>query len=281
MKKILTLCASAALFGMSLPAAAVIDSWDTTGGTNSGTFGNTRSYTSDNSLNVTASAWSNTVGSANANASIDDAYLAVYSGGNGLGVVNRDGISGTDGSSSTDNNESLSTVPEHAMDNNERFDSILFSFDQAVKLTSVELGYKYSSEADISVLAYTGGAALPANLDSYFNGLSYSALISNGWSLIGNFADLSLGANSVLSASSVFSSYWLVGAYNSAFGSGSGLGTGNDYIKISGLAGERQSQCNGGGCGGGSVPEPTSLMVAGLAVALALSALQRRAQSRI
>lgn len=275
MKKILTLCASAALLGMSLPAAAVIDDWNTTGGSNvgsigSGDWGNARTYTSDNGLNVSASAWSNTVSTANTN--IDDAYLAVYSGG--LGVVNRDGPNGTDAS------EGLSDYPEHAMDNNGRFDSILFSFDQAVKLTSVDIGYRYGSEGDVSVLAYTGGAALPANLDSYFNGLSYSALISNGWTLIGNFPNMVVGANPLGSASNVFSSYWLVGAYNSAFGSGSGLGTGNDYVKVAGLAGERQSQCNGGGCGGGSVPEPSSLMMAGLAVALAFSAMQRRARSR-
>jgi hypothetical protein len=280
MKKVLTtLCASVALLGVSLPAAAVIDSWDTVSGASgcgwSGTncaWGNVRSYTSDNGQNnVSASAWSNTVGTSNTN--IDDAYLAVY-GSNGLGVVNQDAANGTD------SNEAYNDYPEHAMDNNERFDSILFSFDQAIKLTTVDIGYR-NTDADISVLAYTGGATLPTNLDSYFNGLSYSALISNGWTLIGNFANLSLGSNSVQSPSSVYSSYWLVGAYNSAFGSGSGLGAGNDYMKIAGLAGERQSQCNGGGCGGGSVPEPSSLVMAGLAVALALSAMQRRAQSRL
>lgn len=283
-KKVLTIVlASAALLGVSLPAAAVIDSWNTNSGSNvssigSGDWGNVRSYSSDNGMNVSASAWSNTVGSGNsANAHIDNAYLPVYN--IGLGAVNRDGISGSDSSSSTDNYESLGTPPEHAIDNNERFDSVLFSFQDAVKLTSVSLGYK-PTDGDASILAYTGGAALPADLRSYFNGLSYADLISNGWTLIGNFANLALGSNSVLSASSVYSSYWLVGAYNSAFGSGSGLDVGNDYFKISALSAERQPPCNGGSCGGGSVPEPSSLMMAGLAIALAGSALQRRGQNR-
>ncbi|MCC6474974.1 MAG: PEP-CTERM sorting domain-containing protein [Burkholderiales bacterium] len=203
------------------PVSAAV--WNTNTGSScsvsSGTcWGNTRTYnaTTGGNPTLTASAWSSTVGSANT--TIQDAYLGVYSGG--LGVTNRDYTNG-------DTNEGSS--PEHAMDNEQRFDSILFNFTSAVQLTGVKIGW-YSTDSDISVLAYTG-PTVPAPLA----GLTYAQLTSNGWSIVGNYSDLTTNVERSLNNASTSSSYWLIAAYNSTFGET--WTTGNDFVKVSSVSG--------------------------------------------
>jgi hypothetical protein len=45
--------------------------------------------------------------------------------------------------------------PNHAMDNSGNIDSILFSWDKAITLSQVTIGWA-AYDADITVLAYTG-----------------------------------------------------------------------------------------------------------------------------
>lgn len=114
---------------------------------------------------------------------------------------------------------------------------MLFSFSDGlagspaadkVNLNTVSFGYA-SGDSDFSVYAYTAtGAGNPL-------GKTYSNLTSNGWTLIGHYAGGS-AAGTYGIANAVYSSYWLVGAYN---GVGGALSTANDYFKIAGLAGDR------------------------------------------
>ncbi|MES2370566.1 MAG: exosortase-dependent surface protein XDP1 [Pseudomonadota bacterium] len=218
------------------------------------TFNNQTSNT-QGGITATASGWSNTVGSANVQ--LESAYITL-NGSSGLGVRNNDcsGFANCTGGGS-DTNEGLS--PEHAIDNNGRTDSILFSFTDKVNLTSFSAGW-VSTDSDFTVLAYTG-AGNPASLTNQ----TYAGLLSNGWSLIGNFlAGSSTGAHDF--ANSTYSSYWLIGALNTMVG-GDSTKAGNDYFKLISLAGCTCDNAPPGtpGCstGGGGVPEPGTLLLMG------------------
>jgi len=222
------------------------------------TFNNQTSNT-QGGITATASGWSNTVGSANI--LLDSAYITL-NGSSGLGVRNNDctGYSNcTGGTTGRDTNEGVS--PEHSNDNNGRVDSILFSFTDKVNLTSFSAGW-VSTDSDFTVLAYTG-AGNPASLANQ----SYAGLLSNGWSLIGNFlGGTSTGAHDF--ANNTYSSYWLIGALNTFVG-GDPAKAGNDYFKLISLAGctcdnapPGTPGCSTGG-GGGGVPEPGTLLLMG------------------
>ncbi len=223
------------------PVAYSAVTWQMDGGSNCADvttcYGNTRTYgASSGSTTVTASAWSNTVSTGNT--VLENAYLGVYSGG-GLGVTNRDGANGTDTS------EGVS--PEHAMDNDQRIDSILFSFSSAVSLTGVKIGW-YSTDSDISLLAYTGAGA------PTMAGKTYSSLLTSGWSVVGNYADTALVSTMTVNSTNVSSSYWLISAYNSTYGGS--LTTGNDYEKVFALTGNVTPPRT-------ATPVPSSLLLMG------------------
>ncbi|MCB1940073.1 MAG: hypothetical protein KDE64_12865, partial [Rhodocyclaceae bacterium] len=133
MKKILIVALASAGVLTAAPTMAA-STWTFTNGSNSGgsNNGNVRTYSSDG-VQVQATAWANTGGSSNT--VLEDAYLAQYS--TGLGVHNRDAGNGDSGEGSS---------PEHAMDNDQRYDSVLLSFSQAVNLTHVKNDY-YSGDS--------------------------------------------------------------------------------------------------------------------------------------
>ena len=208
-------------------------------------FGNSRNYSADG-VDVAASAWSNTKGSTNVK--VENAYLATWSGG--LGIYNRDYVNGTDTNEHRD--------PEHAIDNNGRYDMVLLGFSYEIELTSLKLGWK-STDSDMTVLAYTGAGA------PTLAGLGWGDLLSNSWSLVGNYANLATNTNVSINSAGLSSSYWLIGTYNSVFGSGSGLGTGNDYVKLKAVSGEKVTR----------VDEPAVLGLMGLGL-LGLGLARRR-----
>jgi len=253
---------------------------------NSVPMGNTKTYSTVTAgapvNNVEASAWANTgngmvtysgsgdtreyAGSSSISDSgsytIESAYLAQWGGG--LGVYNRDAtddiyrVSGELG----DKNEE--TSPEHAVDNNQRNDMVLFSFDEAVSLTQVGIGW-YGGDSDITVMAYTGSGT-PAAL----TGQTYSGLVppdlDSGWTLINHFCDVAAEpGDKVTFSTTTYSSYWLIGAYNSYVGGsactdkdGTHCGSVSDAVKISLLAGNKKPGDNG------NVPEPGTLGLLGL-----------------
>ena len=180
------------------------------------------------------------------------------------------------------------------MDNNERWDSILFSFSEGVNLASVDLNW-YSNDADISVLAYTPTTS-QSTTPGTLVGQTYAGLLTNGWSLVGNYADLQDRSNMTASLNTnKVSSYWLVMAYNTAAFSSGGCNDGTtssgntaidgctngsnygtttpwDYMKVAALGGVKPE---GGGGGQGSAPEPGTMLLLGAGIAGLVSARRR------
>lgn len=243
------LLASATVFGAFAPGTASAVTWNLTGNGCGGSLpactsgpGNTRSYVSG-SVTLAASAYSDT-GDGSPRA-IETARLENYSGG-GLGVTNRDAGGQDSGEGSS---------PEHAVDNNGRYDSVRFDFGSTapVRLTGISFGW-LSGDADFSVLYSSTGA---------LTGLNYGNF---GWSLLGNYAANDSGVSFNLGNASTFARYWLVVAYNPVLGGtctnvgGDGFcADGNDHFKISSATGylpppDRDQK----------VPEPGTLALLGL-----------------
>ncbi len=265
-----------ALAGIGSAAAAT--SWNLTGGgseTGALAAGNTRSYIAGGNA-LTVSAWSNTKNSTTAaNAYIEKAYLASYSGG--LGVTNRDGVSG--GGDTYEGTIAQTSVPGHTLDNELRYDSMLFDFGagNAFQLKSVTVGW-WQTDSDLTILAYTG-TGTPTFTDSGAS-QGYSSLLGSGWSVVkssagttgtAHYANAANGGVAQSSSAAgykplpvndlnISARYWLVGALNTlvqALPSGATVGVGNDYVKIAGVGGDFR----------GVVPEPAGFMLLGVALA--------------
>lgn len=264
-----------ALAGTGSASAAI--SWNLTGGgseTGALANGNTRSYTASGNA-LTVSAWSNTKNSSTAaDAYIQNAYLASYSGG--LGVTNRDGASG--GGDTYEGTIAQTSVPGHTLDNSLRYDSMLFDFGagKSFQLKSVTVGW-WQTDSDLTILAYTGTGTPTFTSSSASQG--YSSLLGSGWSVVKSStgttgtAHYANAANGGVAQSSnaagykplpvndlnISARYWLVGALNTlvqALPSGASVGAGNDYVKIAGVGGEFKG-----------VPEPGGFMLLGVALA--------------
>jgi hypothetical protein len=224
------------------------------GNSTGGSWGNQRSWTSDG-VTVTATAWANTGGidaSVAANQQvIQSAYLGWW-GGSGMGVENRDRGS----RSYNDQNEGDTWNGEHAMDNNQRYDTVLLSFSEAVKLESLKLGW-LANDSDMTVLAYTGAAE-----GAPLAGMQYQGLLASGWELIGHYANLTANVDKLINPDSVVSSFWLIGAFNPLVGGTTphGAGAGNDYVKLAAVGASTVPPPPG------NVPEPGSLVLAALGV---------------
>lgn len=157
------------------------------------------------------------------------------------------------------------TSPQHAMDNSGAKELIAFHFDTAVALDKIILGWT-SSDADITVMAYTGAGAPTIAGKTVGN-------LATGWALIENSGDVDAGSGShdsgtditrTVNGSNVVSSWWLISAYNSGYGGGT-LDSLSDFVKILSISSKDVTK----------VPEPGSLVLlsAGL---LGLVAVRRR-----
>ncbi|HSC67642.1 MAG TPA: exosortase-dependent surface protein XDP1 [Cellvibrio sp.] len=166
-------------------------------------YANSFSYTSTEA-SVTVTGWSN---KSNGNKAIAQDQVGKWEN-SGLGVENQNS-------------------PQHSVDNsNGDYDSLLFSFTKVVDVSGLGIGW-YSGDADVSVLAYTGAAPFSGGLTGF--GSNWTTLLNNGWSVVGNYNRNGNGSFAVNSAD-YKAQYWLVGAYNRAFGGT--LSQNNDYFKL-------------------------------------------------
>jgi len=163
-------------------------------------------------------------------------------------------------------------APNHAMDNVGKTESVLLSFSKSVVLTGIGLSYS-NTDADISLFRYTKNASINPTMNTV--GASQAEMLTAGWELVGNYADMKAGLAdpyNLVNGGKVGSSWWLISAYNSSYGGGvtstngiTGLQQGNDYFKLAAVGG---TACTGSGanCGAQRVPEPDSLALASLAL---------------
>jgi len=161
---------------------------------------------------------------------------------------------------------SETSAPNHALDNNGHFESVLLDFGSAkVNLDAVNLGYT-NNDSDFFVLAYTGTGAPSLGISSYAS--------MTGWTLVGNYPNAGTGVEA-LNSGSIYSSFWLIGA-GAVSGTSVGYGGNNyyDYMKVASVGGAAKPNTPGG-----SVPEPGSLALAGLGV-LGLIGMRRRKSER-
>lgn len=173
------------------------------------------------------------------------------------------------GRSDIDASEGL--TPEHAIDNNERYEMVLLTFTEKVNLSAVKLGWtgtdNYNAtsaipypDSDITVMAFQGIAGFQGLIDKTWSTLD------SGWKLIGHYSDVHTGTKSLgAAATDVYSSFWLIGAYNPLVGGDKGWSLGNDYVKLASVTGTvcppGNSQCSPPST---NVPEPNSLALLGL-----------------
>lgn len=254
----------AGVLASALPGLAIADIvWDfTSAGACSpscSALGASRTYTGSDGSTVKATAWSNTGGNDTTSSqgtatptnvgTLQAAYLGSYS--SGLGVGN------TEIATNQDNREPADQ-PEHAMDNDQRYDSILLSFTQKVTLNAVNIGYANGSstgDADISVFAYIGNSGNPPSVQPTLTSSTYDALSTSALWKKTSFPGT--GPNAITTPGAGSAQYFLVAAYvpQTGVSDGTNLGAGGDYLKVSGVTASK------------AVPEPNALLLVGLVMA--------------
>ena len=227
--------------------------WDNSSSTkynaiNGTNYGNVRTYTAAGGMISNVSAWGSTGGVGGFGGTLQTGYVGVY-GGNDLGITSRPiaGNAELDGSN-------MPLVPQHAIDNNGGYESLLFSFQSAVTLNSVSIGYPAAGtlDSDATVLVYTGSGDPTSTLSVR----TYADLLTHGWQVASNLFNLVPGTAGTLSTPTS-SKYWMVGAFMNLGGNSQigGNDTTFDYIKINGITVTPKL----------GVPEPDSLALLGIA----------------
>jgi hypothetical protein len=185
-------------------------------------------------------------------------------------------------------NESSSQTGPHATDNVGSIDAMLLNFTSGpVNLSNLSIGWNGTDNAtttngityndsDLSILAWTG-VGTPT--------MSGSGLLGAGWTLIGNYGNVgSLTGNTATATNSIYSSYWLISAYSTAYGTtssnGQSLNQGNDAFKVLSVAGNTcTGTVSGSQCNPNKTPEPGSIALLGVGM-LGLLASRRRLVKR-
>lgn len=172
--------------------------------------------------------------------------FAAY-GGNGLGINN------------SYTPEAYGASPDHAIDNSGPKEMVLLSFNKAINLSSLTIGWAGGGDADFTVMAFNvnGVAGAPA-----LAGKTWSTL-GSGWTLVGDYQNSTTGTKAI--TNSYYSSYWLIGAYNPLVGVMAGFkaDTTADYFKLASVSGT-VCTATSGNCGSSKVSEPGSLALLGL-----------------
>lgn len=153
--------------------------------------------------------------------------------------------------------------PEHAVDNNDRFDLVLFDFGtQQVSLSGVLMGY-VSGDSDISVLALKEGG------DHSLAGIEYSDSVegltgpTGNWEHIGDYSNVGVNSLAAINSGGFHSTHWIIAAYNPVFDSSKHWTTGNDAFKIELVKGELYNP--GPDPSPAPVPGTALLLISGLA----------------
>lgn len=228
-------------------------------GNNGTNYGNTLTWNGSTSgSSVTVSAWSNTN-----NGKFEKAYVGNYGGDFGITSQTVAGNTELNGG-----NQPNTANHQHAIDNVGSYEALLFSFQSAVTLSNVSLGFPSASsglDSDATILYWAGtGDPTPA-----LSARTLADLTTNGWAVATNIGNMAVGGNATNLSSSIASKYWLVGAYANLGGpnQGGALSAGNDYIKVNGITTTPRV-----------VPEPDTLALFGIA-AVALLARRRRVRN--
>lgn len=158
---------------------------------------------------------------------IDRASLAYYQNGENLGISNQDEAS--PGSDAGSPQHSIDNIPNSSTLGYNDYDMVLAEFTESVNLTGIYSGWQ-AGDSDVSILAYTGSSTLSS--DPFFSNTStWSGLLGEGWQLVGNFSNVS---NNYAISTAIESQYWLIGAYNDAFG-GNFISAMDDGFKLGAL----------------------------------------------
>lgn len=165
------------------------------------------------------------------------------------------------------------TSPEHAIDNDGFTDAIAYSFQKSTVLESVRIGWS-GTDGDFSVLYYAGTGDAFAAMSSWGTETGFAA---SGWKLLNHYnvganitspdVDVSLNNSG---QNKVSSSFWMVTAYNSAFGTTgfNSVSNGRDFFKLLSVSGQTAQS---------KVSEPGALALAGLAMG-GMVLMRRRAR---
>ena len=250
-----------ALLATGLASAANITFTFTSSGgveTNAGNYGNTRKYTDASGLFVTISAYGMT---ASSNTRLETGYVGQYSGA-GLGACNQ---------------EESCADPQHQVDNNGRYDFVLFAFSAPVDPTSITV--KPFGDVNGNDTG-DGGGVCSGNADcadadlTYFlrtNATAPNLTGGTGMNLADIIAAFSAGTDRTTSPGTAAVAYNLSGSAVTYLLVAAKTNETDDYFKIQSLTVSIPEQND-------ETPEPATLGVMGAAlVGLGLFGRSRRA----